>query len=69
MIFVNSMSDQFHPDVQDSSIEKVAVTMQLAKWHTYQVLTKRPEPMRKLLSASLREAATDMNQYHRPLPP
>ena len=43
MIFVNSMSDLFHPDVPDAFIEQVAETMRLARWHTYQVLTKRPE--------------------------
>lgn len=59
MIFVNSMSDLFHDDVPDSFIEQVAVTMQLAKWHTYQVLTKRPERMKKLLNGSLREAAAE----------
>ena len=31
--------------------------MRLADWHTYQVLTKRSERMRDLLSAKLREAA------------
>ena len=45
-IFVNSMSDLFHPDVPDSFIDKVFAVMALATQHTFQVLTKRPERMR-----------------------
>src|ERR1700729_130560 len=37
MIFVNSMSDLFHPGVPDTFIQQVAETMRLARWHTYQV--------------------------------
>lgn len=43
LIFVNSMSDLFHEDVPDSFIMKVFDTMNKAKWHTFQLLTKRPE--------------------------
>ena len=43
MIFVNSMSDLFHKDVPDDIIIKVFETMNKAHWHTFQVLTKRPE--------------------------
>lgn len=43
LIFVNSMSDLFHEDVPDDYILKVFDTMNRAKWHTFQVLTKRPE--------------------------
>ena len=57
MIFVNSMSDLFHEGVPLQYISKVAATMQLANWHTYQVLTKRSERLRKLLCGQLREAA------------
>src|SRR5262245_51864744 len=52
-IFVNSMSDLFHKDVPDDYIATVVRVMQLAEWHTYQVLTKRPERMRELLSGPL----------------
>ena len=41
MIFVNSMSDLFHKDVPDDYIIAVARVMVLARWHTFQVLTKR----------------------------
>lgn len=44
-IFVNSMSDLFHEDVPFEFIEKVFATMEDAHWHTFQVLTKRPERM------------------------
>ena len=47
-VFVNSMSDLFHADVPESFIRKVWKTMGAAQWHTFQVLTKRPERMRKL---------------------
>lgn len=44
-IFVNSMSDLFHPDVPFQFIEKVFDVMRQAHWHQFQVLTKRPERM------------------------
>lgn len=59
MIFVNSMSDLFHADVPDDYIVKVVRVMQLANWHTYQVLTKRSERMRDLLRTKLRFAAEE----------
>lgn len=43
MIFVNSMSDLFHPAVPDEFIERVFAVMKQASHHTFQVLTKRPE--------------------------
>lgn len=45
-IFVNSMSDLFHEKVPDEFIDKVFAVMAMAKQHTFQVLTKRPERMR-----------------------
>ena len=59
MIFVNSMSDLFHEDVPDDYIKDVARVMTAAKWHTFQVLTKRSERMRDLLNGGLRFAAED----------
>lgn len=52
-IFVNSMSDLFHPGVPDQYIERVAQVMEMANWHTYQVLTKRHERLRDLLRTKL----------------
>lgn len=58
MIFVNSMSDLFHEDVSNDYIIAVAKVMAVARWHTYQVLTKRSERMRDLLCGPLRFAAS-----------
>lgn len=58
MIFVNSMSDLFHDGFPDEYIEAVATVMVKAKWHTYQVLTKRSARMASLLRGRLRFAAT-----------
>jgi protein gp37 len=44
-IFVNSMSDLFQDGVTEEVIEMVWRVMQEACWHTFQVLTKRPERM------------------------
>lgn len=49
-VFVNSLSDLFHPDVPDEFIVQVFAVMALCPQHTFQVLTKRPERMRALLS-------------------
>jgi protein gp37 len=57
MIFVNSMSDLFHDAVPDNYIVAVAQVMVAAKWHTYQVLTKRSERLRILLNSKLHFAA------------
>jgi protein gp37 len=56
-IFVNSMSDLFHEDVPDWYVEQVARVMQMANWHTYQVLTKRATRLRDLLASKLNFAA------------
>jgi protein gp37 len=57
MIFVNSMSDLFHDLVPDDYIVAVARVMATAKWHTYQVLTKRSDRLRQLLNSKLSFAA------------
>jgi len=44
-IFVNSMSDLFHPDVSRPFIGRVWQVMFETPWHTYQILTKRPDVM------------------------
>lgn len=50
MVFVNSMSDLFHELVPDDYIAEVFGVMANADQHIFQVLTKRPERMRELLS-------------------
>ncbi|KKL49659.1 hypothetical protein LCGC14_2313330, partial [marine sediment metagenome] len=44
-IFVNSMSDLFHPDVPDAFIDQVFAVMALASHHQFMILTKRPKNM------------------------
>jgi protein gp37 len=48
MIFVNSMSDTFHEDFSDDQILQLFSVMNSARWHTFQVLTKRSERLLKL---------------------
>ena len=48
-IFVNSMSDLFHEKLTDEQIDRIVAVMAQAKWHTFQVLTKRPERMAEYL--------------------
>src|SRR5258708_7123918 len=57
LVFVNSMSDLFQDGVPDSYIEAVCRVMVAARWHTFQVLTKRSERLRDLLSGRMRFAA------------
>jgi protein gp37 len=47
-VFVNSMSDLFHPGVPVTFIEKVFEVMNNTPQHTYQVLTKRAERLYEL---------------------
>jgi protein gp37 len=49
-IFVNSMSDLFHKDVQTEYILQVFDVMNRANWHRYQILTKRSQRLLKLTS-------------------
>jgi len=49
-IFVNSMSDLFHPDVPDKFLDQVFSVMALCPRHVFQVLTKRPERMLDFMS-------------------
>lgn len=49
-VFVNSMSDLFQEGVPDEFVSEVFGVMRLADWHVYQVLTKRADRMRQLVS-------------------
>lgn len=51
VVFVNSMSDLFHHKVPDEFIEQVFEIMRAAKWHTFQVLTKRPSRAARMAAA------------------
>ena len=48
-VFVNSMSDLFHDGVPAEFIHRVWNVMQSTPRHTYQILTKRPDRMAKIL--------------------
>jgi protein gp37 len=47
LIFVNSMSDLLHPDVPDTFINQVLEVMRETPRHTYQLLTKRSQRLRR----------------------
>lgn len=49
-VFVNSMSDLFHPEVPDDFISRVFETMRQSPHHTFQVLTKRADRLLELSS-------------------
>lgn len=61
LVFVNSMSDLFQDGVPGEYIDLVAHVMSTAKWHVYQVLTKRAERLQERLSGNLRDAAGQEN--------
>lgn len=54
-IFVNSMSDLFHEGVSDTFILDVWKVMRETPQHNYQILTKRPERMARIVSDLVRE--------------
>jgi protein gp37 len=55
LVFVNSMSDMFHRDIPDDYIRQVFQVMADTTFcpyrNTFQVLTKRPERMRRIMSS------------------
>ncbi len=50
-IFVAAHGDLFHEGVTDAQLDQILCVMAIARQHTYQVLTKRPERMRDYLAA------------------
>ncbi len=60
-VFVNSMSDLFHPEIPEEFLVRVVEVMAATPWHTYQVLTKRAERLKALLDSSLSFAAASRN--------
>jgi len=59
-IFVNSMSDLFHPDVPDAFIQRVWHVMVECPQHHFQVLTKRPDRMADLIASQKITAKTNV---------
>lgn len=53
-VFVNSVSDLFHPNVPAAFIDEVFAVMALAGRHTFIVLTKRPGRMSRYVSSRRR---------------
>jgi len=51
VVFVNSMSDLFHKDVPEDKIQQCFQVMARTPQHHYQLLTKRPPRMRKVVSS------------------
>ena len=49
-VFVVAHGDLFHEDVPDEWIDHVFAVMAMSRQHVFQVLTKRPERMRRYLS-------------------
>jgi protein gp37 len=49
LIFVCAHADLFHEAVPDEWIDRIFAVMALAPQHTFQILTKRPERMRKYM--------------------
>ncbi len=56
-VFVNSMSDLFQEGVPARFVSQVLAVMRLGDWHIYQVLTKRADRMRQLVSEHHRDLA------------
>jgi protein gp37 len=50
-IFVDSMSDLFHPEVPDYFITQVFAVMAIARQHQFQILTKRPSRMNEIVTS------------------
>lgn len=49
-IFVNSMSDLFQDGVSSQFVARVWRVMEEAHWHEFQILTKRPKRMARILA-------------------
>ena len=63
-VFVCSMGDLFHPDVSFEFIDKVFAVMALCPQHTFLILTKRPDRMRRYLTIVKPETATQDWRRH-----
>lgn len=48
VIFVNSMSDLFHEDIDEDFIKRIFDVMERASWHQFQILTKRANRLEEL---------------------
>jgi protein gp37 len=67
-IFVNSMSDLFHPNVPFDFIDQVFAVMALASQHTFQILTKRPERMNEYFQHRFRALRVEIAAHKYSMP-
>lgn len=67
-VFVNSMSDLFHENNPDETIDTIFWVMAQRPQHTFQILTKRADRMHSYLTKTnrLEELGVDVSQF--PLP-
>lgn len=64
-IFVNSMSDFFHPEITDGQRDRCLAVILDNPRHTFQILTKRPEMMQRYLDSNRRDTAREMERWSR----
>ena len=50
-VFVCSMGDLFHEDVPNAALSAISVMIRECSWHTFLILTKRPERMKHYISS------------------
>ncbi len=65
-IFVCSQSDLFHEDVPGAFIGQIFSAIWNYSWHTYYILTKRPERLLELLQEDPPEGRRDFNATNFP---
>jgi protein gp37 len=63
-VFVNSMSDLFHELVPEAFVHDVFDRMARADWHSYQLLTKRPDRMAEVVSSYYARRRTSEPMAH-----
>lgn len=62
-IFVSSMSDLFHKDVETTLIYDAFRTMEICRKHTFFLLTKRPKRMRSLMNGVVTARAVEHRKH------
>ena len=63
-IFVDSMSDLFHDEVDDVMIDRVFGVMAVAQHHTFQILTKRPERALRWFRDVDQDSVSSLGAHH-----
>jgi protein gp37 len=61
-IFVNSMTDPFHPGVTETWLDSIFAVMALSDWHIHQMLTKRVKRMMEYTRSVGQISACDILQ-------